>query len=110
MKMYFLAYKGHTPALNQRPRVLSSPSDRMYHGCPSKSLVKSSKFMVMEEISPPPGILERGTYAADYDVPTRGTIILVCHNGLCRKNHRNILILSHFMMRESGWDVRDVAL
>ena len=58
----------------------------------------------------PPEILERVTYAAAYDVPTGGTIILECHNGLGRKNHKNMSHLLPFMMIEAGWEVRDVVL
>ena len=57
-----------------------------------------------------PDILERGTYVASYDIPTRGTIILACHYDLGRKNHGNLSLLPTFMMRESVWKVRDVAL
>ena len=57
-----------------------------------------------------PEILERGTYTAEYDIPTGGTIILEWNNGLGIKNHVNVLLLLTFIMRESVWDVRDSAL
>ena len=47
----------------------------------------------------PPEILERVAYAAAYDIPTGGTIILVFHNLLGRNNHVNLLLLTPFMMR-----------
>ena len=56
-----------------------------------------------------PEILDRGAYAAAYNVLTGSTIILACPNGLCRKNHGNVSLMTPFMTRESGWDVRDVA-
>ena len=46
----------------------------------------------------PPDILQRGTYAAAYDIPTGGTIILACHNGLGSNNHGNVSLLSTFMI------------
>ena len=58
----------------------------------------------------PPDILDRGTYATAYDIPTSGTIILACHIGLGRKNHGNVLLLPPFVMIKSGWEVRDVSL
>ena len=58
----------------------------------------------------PPEILDRGTYDAAYDIPTVFTIIWACHNVLGRNNHRNLLLLPPFMMRESVWEVRDAAL
>ena len=58
----------------------------------------------------PPEILQRGTYAAAYEIPTGGTIVLACHNSLGRNNPVNVFLMPHFMMRESGWEVRDVAL
>ena len=48
----------------------------------------------------PPEILERVTYAATCDIPTGGTIILACHNGLGRKNRGNVLLLPTFILRE----------
>ena len=50
----------------------------------------------------PPEILERGTYAATYDVPAGGAIILAYHSGLGRKNHRNVSLLPPFVMIEAG--------
>ena len=52
----------------------------------------------------------RGTYAATYDVKTGGTIILAFYNGLDRKNKKNMLLMPPLNMRETGWEVRDVAL
>ena len=46
-----------------------------------------------------PEILERGTYAAAYEVPTGGTIIVACHKGLVSKNHGNVFILTPSVMR-----------
>ena len=63
-----------------------------------------------QENQDPPEILERGTYAAAYDIPTGVAIILACHNGLRRKNHRNVSLLPSFMMREAIWEVKYVAL
>ena len=45
-----------------------------------------------------PEILERGSYTAAYEVPTGVSIILACHNGLCRKNHVNVLLLTPEMI------------
>ena len=50
----------------------------------------------------PPKILERSTYSATYGIPTNGIILLACHNGLGRKNHGNLSLLTHFMMIEAG--------
>ena len=58
----------------------------------------------------PPEILERGTYAAAHDIQTGVNIVLVCQNGIGRKNHGNLLLLMPFRMREAGWEVRDVKL
>ena len=58
----------------------------------------------------PPEILEKGTYATAYAILNGGTIILARHNGLGRKYHGNVLLLKPFMMREAGWEVRDVEL
>ena len=58
----------------------------------------------------PPEILERCTYTAAYNISTGDTIILACHNGLERNNHGNVSLLTPFMMRELGCEVRDIAL
>ena len=63
-----------------------------------------------QENQDPPEILDRGTYAAAYDIPTGVTIILAFHNGLRRNNHINVLLLPPFMMRESVWEVKYAAL
>ena len=47
----------------------------------------------------PPEILDRGTYATAYETLTEGTSILLCHNGLGRNNHGNVLLLPPFIMR-----------
>ena len=46
-----------------------------------------------QENQDPPEILERVTYAAVYDIPNRGTIILACHNLLGGRNHRNVSLV-----------------
>ena len=51
----------------------------------------------------PPEIPERCTYAAAYDIPTGGTIILVYHNILGSNSNFNVLLLPPFIMIESGW-------
>ena len=47
-----------------------------------------------------PEILNKGTYAAAYEVLNRGAIILAFRDGLGWNNYGDVFLLPPFMMRE----------
>ena len=58
----------------------------------------------------PPNIMEKETYATAYDIPTGGSIILVCPNGLNSINHRIDSLISSSVLHNSDLTVLNIDL